>query len=196
MADKTVGQRIKGRRLGRGWTQHQLATIADLDVTTIQRAEAGSHQTSHASLQALAAAFDIDVSTLRVGLSEERADELRELYLCDTCGAELVSRNDIQHEYGDDVLNEYACGHTDGWQFRPCPRDPRFPAFEDYEIRYHQEGDQWYAYALGKTDMARAVCLSNAEGDTQADALRLMRRAYIQARYGYEEAERQYPLFV
>ena len=55
--------RVKALREERAWTQQQLAEVADLDVRTVQRVEAG-RPPSPETLQALAAAFDVRVPDL------------------------------------------------------------------------------------------------------------------------------------
>lgn len=52
---------VRKLRLQRGWTQDQLAEIADLSVRTIQRIERGG-PASLETARALASAFEVDVS--------------------------------------------------------------------------------------------------------------------------------------
>ena len=61
------GNRIREMRERRVWSQEQLAEIADLNVRTIQRVEAG-HGASFETLKALASAFETDVDALLVRL--------------------------------------------------------------------------------------------------------------------------------
>jgi transcriptional regulator with XRE-family HTH domain len=51
-------ERIRELRQHRGWTQQQLAEIADLNLRTIQRIE-NSASASHESVSALASAFEV-----------------------------------------------------------------------------------------------------------------------------------------
>lgn len=55
---------VQIERLKKGWTQEQLALVSGLSVRTIQRIERGE-TASVESLKSLAAAFDVDFSTLR-----------------------------------------------------------------------------------------------------------------------------------
>ncbi len=57
------GEAIKKERTQRAWSQQQLAEVADLSVRTIQRLEGGS-KASFETVQALAAAFNLDVCDL------------------------------------------------------------------------------------------------------------------------------------
>lgn len=63
MQVKPDGEKIKRLRKERAWPQTQLATIADKDVRTIQRVEAG-HRVSHDTLIGLAVALEVDVKEL------------------------------------------------------------------------------------------------------------------------------------
>src|SRR5260221_2577461 len=66
------GNRIREMRERRVWFQEQLAEIADLNVRTIQRVEAG-HGASFETLKALASAFETDVDALLVRLETPSA---------------------------------------------------------------------------------------------------------------------------
>ncbi len=61
---------IKLRRLGRGWSQEQLAEMCGLSVRTIQRIENGD-QASLETMSAIAAVFGCDVAQLRATASAE-----------------------------------------------------------------------------------------------------------------------------
>lgn len=58
------GRKIQEEREKRAWTQEQLATIASVDTRTIQRVEKDQTKNPE-TLQAIAAAFDLDLSALR-----------------------------------------------------------------------------------------------------------------------------------
>ena len=55
-----------------------------------------------------------------------------------------------------DVRETFACGyqHFGGFVERPCPKDPRFPIFED-ELQFRETPSEthwkWQCYAIGKT---------------------------------------------
>ena len=57
--------KVKELRTSRAWSQEQLATIADVNVRTVQRVEHG-HGASFETLTALANAFDVDVGELLI----------------------------------------------------------------------------------------------------------------------------------
>ena len=48
----------------------------------------------------------------------------------------MTQQTPVPHEYGDAELEIFACGYTRGWKWRPCPNDPRFPKFEDYDLGF------------------------------------------------------------
>src|SRR5262245_11355147 len=57
---------IRKLRLQRGWTQDQLAEFAGISVRSVQRVELGAGA-SLETLKALAAVFEVDLSTLQDG---------------------------------------------------------------------------------------------------------------------------------
>ena len=67
---------IKLRRLGRGWSQEQLAEMCGLSVRTIQRIENGD-QASLETMSAIAAVFGCDVAQLRATASAEAETTVR-----------------------------------------------------------------------------------------------------------------------
>lgn len=143
---------------------------------------------------ALAAAFDVDVSKLRHGLTADELSEFEEMYLCPTCGARLEERTFVDHEYGDAEIEVFACGHTRGWRSRPCPQDPRFPMFEEYELHFSQESDgSWCCETIGKTEAASQVDLQNGMGSTREEARKWVERSYVQKRFGYDAANEFLP---
>lgn len=76
-------QTVKSLRHARGWSQEDLASIADIRVRTIQRIEAGK-SASHESLKALANAFEVDVQSLlerRVLDGNPKPRDYREKYI-------------------------------------------------------------------------------------------------------------------
>jgi hypothetical protein len=115
-------------------------------------------------------------------------EELKE-YRCPHCGSALVGRVEApmdEEERHWDVVDLFECGLrlVGGVVARPCPRDPLFPAFDDYEISFqrHQEGRRtWAAVAKGKTEMARKVALDIGYGTTKEEALGRLRSHYLYA---------------
>ena len=183
------------RRL-RAWSQEQLAAEAGVDRRTIQRIEGGDTSPGSDTIRRVADALHVDIAELQLGLTEESFAALREAYLCPHCGAALESRTFVNHEYGDVEFEVFGCGHTRGWQHRPCPHDPAFPKLEDYELKVFEQGNgEYYCMAIGLTDSARAVELSGGTGRTPEDAQRWVKRSYIEAQQGSEAAEAAFPLF-
>ena len=65
----------------------------------------------------------------------------------------------------------------------PCPSDPNFPKFEDYELIIDRtEGEsveEWQCYARPKTDMARTLRLDIAQGKSEAEVRKKMEATYL-----------------
>jgi hypothetical protein len=108
-------------------------------------------------------------------------------YRCPTCSAPLASRlhapADPEEKHWD-VRETFACGyqHFGGFLERPCPKDPRFPRFEDYELQCRESPAEprwkWQCYAIGKTEMARRLLLPLGYGCTRDEAEKSVRDAY------------------
>lgn len=121
---------------------------------------------------------------------EEAREELAE-YRCPYCGAPLSSRLNAPADPEEkhwDIREEFECGYQvfGGYVERPCPSDPRFPKFEEYELKCHHSLDElhwpWQCYANGKTDMARRLHLQPGYGQTRDEAEANVRAQYD--RYG------------
>ena len=119
---------------------------------------------------------------------EETQEELAE-YRCPYCGASLSSRIDAPtdpEENNWDVQEQFECGYQvfSGYIESPCPSDPRFPKFEDYELHFFDIPEeprwQWQCYAMGRTDMARRLQLPPGHGTTREEAARELRKHYDQ----------------
>jgi|LQYC01.1.fsa_nt_gi hypothetical protein len=117
---------------------------------------------------------------------EQTREELAE-YRCPYCGAQLSSRihAPTDPEQNDwDVREEFLCGYQTfgGYIESPCPSDPRFPKFEDYELNFFNIPEEprwpWQCYAMGRTDMARRLRLSPGHGATREEAERELRDHY------------------
>jgi hypothetical protein len=112
-------------------------------------------------------------------------EELAE-YRCTYCGAPESSRNaapldEEQRDWG--TVQSFGCGHQtiDGFLQHPCPKDPRFPTFDDYELvftRQDSPSSEWWCYAKPKTEMARMVSLGGAPGKTKEQAAARVRDQY------------------
>lgn len=117
---------------------------------------------------------------------EAARQELAE-YRCPYCRAELLVRIDAPADPEQkvwDIREEFGCGFQrfGGFVERPCPADPRFPKFEDYDLHFRHSPEEshfkWQCYALGKTDWARRVHLSPGLGRTKEEAERQVREEY------------------
>jgi hypothetical protein len=113
---------------------------------------------------------------------EELRTELAD-YQCPTCGSAIVGQEFIEFdERSSGVVETFECGYsTGGWQERPCPRDPRFPKLDDYDLQITQQNDRTHKYACHpqpKTEMARAVHLPTGMGRTEDEA-----REYVIEQY-------------
>lgn len=104
-------------------------------------------------------------------------------YRCRYCRALLAHRtpaplDDSQKHW--DEIEVFECGYEvfGGDVRRPCPADPEFPSFNDYEVRYHQIGSVWMAMAQPRTRFARRLSLNPESGETQAAALAALKQAY------------------
>jgi DNA-binding XRE family transcriptional regulator len=178
-----IAPRLVALRRTRGLSQEDLAAKAAVGLRTIQRLERGQSPGRAATLAALAAFFNIDVSQLTHGPTETRLAEVVGSCTCPSCGALVVGRHSVSLEYGDDEVEIFECGYTRGSQPRPCPRGPDFPGLEDYEFWYDVDADgSFWCYARGKTDAARQVHLQPGPGRTQEQALAWIHWSYRRAR--------------
>lgn len=190
-----AGKSIKTLRNGRGWTQERLSKVSHVAVETIQRIETGKTKgPRQETLMALAAAFDTDVNRLLTGVTADEMESMVSAFTCAVCGARLVERTFIPVEYGECELDVFECGASIGWKDQPCPKDPLFPAFEEYDLLFEEEDGQWRCSANGRTTGARAVELWPGLGSSQADAERMIRRWYIGIRHGSEAAQEFLPI--
>jgi hypothetical protein len=111
-------------------------------------------------------------------------DEIQE-YKCPYCGAPLAERGGEwvgSEHYG---LHEiFQCGYhaLDGYVEHPCPSDPKFPHFEDYELEFHptqaDPENPWFCIAVPKTEMARRLHLDFGCGRTKEEAEQKVRAKY------------------
>ena len=185
---RATGEIISSLRQERGITQERLAELAKVDSRTVQRAEAGE-SINAGNVRAIAEVLGVEPSTLFGPHSVTKLLELAEQLTCRFCGAPIQERTFVDHAYGDCEWDRFECGAENGYRFRPCPKDPRFPAFEEYELVTYQDGDLFYSHAVGRTEMAHAVELAQGFGGTPESAERWVERSYIAERYGSEAAE-------
>ena len=116
-------------------------------------------------------------------------------YKCRFCGAPLAERISAPadpEEKDWDLREIYACGYQSfgGYKEHPCPSDPEFPRFDEYELTYHHSPDEthfkWQCYALPKTDMARRLSLPTGLGRTKEEAERFIREHYTKYARRYD----------
>ncbi len=116
---------------------------------------------------------------------EETREEVTE-YRCPYCGAPLSARihapADPEQKHWD-VREEFECGYLTfgGSMERPCPSDPKFPDFADYELHFFNSPSEphgWVCSAVGKTDMARRLFLQPGHGRTREGAEQRLRESY------------------
>lgn len=126
-----------------------------------------------------------EIERARRELEEARA-ELSE-YHCPYCGSSLAERIDApadEEQKHWDVREIFGCGFQrfGGSIERPCPSDPLFPKFEEYELIFRESPEEshfnWRCHALGKTTMARKVSISTGYGRTKEEAEKQVREHY------------------
>lgn len=108
-------------------------------------------------------------------------------YRCPYCQSPLSSRVDApldESERDWDVVEAFDCGYSQfGGQIQtPCPADPKFPRFEDYELQFSEMKTdpywKWNCVAVGKTRMARLLSLGNGLGQTREEAAARVKETY------------------
>lgn len=117
---------------------------------------------------------------------EAAREELSE-YHCPYCSAPVIERinapADPEQKYWD-LREVYECGYMcfGGYTERPCPSDPQFPKFEDYELKFFKNSNEplfkWQCYAFPKTDMARKLSLDMGFSRTEEEAAQSVRDRY------------------
>jgi hypothetical protein len=117
---------------------------------------------------------------------EAAHEELSE-YRCPYCAAPLIERinapADPEEKYWD-LREIYECGYMcfGGYAERPCPSDPKFPKFHEYELKFFNSPNEqffkWQCYAFPKTDMARKLSLDMGFGRTKEEAAQSLRDRY------------------
>ena len=118
-------------------------------------------------------------------------DDLREQvsdYQCPICNAVLSTRIDApvdeEHKHWD-VVETYECGYQlfAGYIQYPCPKDPKFPNWDDYDVVCEQTADMspygWQCYAWPKTEMAKKVHLGISDGRSEEHARQKLNATYL-----------------
>lgn len=126
-----------------------------------------------------------EIERMREELEAAR-EELSD-YRCPYCEAPIAERI---HAPADpeqkvwDMRDVYVCGYSSfgGFTEQPCPSDPQFPKFEDYELKFYENPKEpyvkWQCHALPKTDMARRLSLPLGMGRTKEEAEGFVRDRY------------------
>jgi hypothetical protein len=148
------------------------------------------NRTERAQLQRLASGETVNELQAEIELAREELERLKEElaeYRCPHCGAPLASRNEAPLDPSErdwDEVESFACGYTvfGGEIQNPCPTDPRFPAFGEFELRFQEvKGDtlwEWSCFAVGKTRMARMLSLTRGLGRTKEEAAARVKESY------------------
>lgn len=117
---------------------------------------------------------------------EDAREKLSE-YQCPYCDSPIALRIDAPADPDEkywDIRESFECGFQrfGGFLERPCPADPQFPAFEDFELHFsNQPTDfhwKWSCYAVGKTPMAQKLGLGRTLGRTREEALQKIKEQY------------------
>ena len=116
---------------------------------------------------------------------QEQIDDLEDRlapFECPTCGAPLSETVRVVHEYGDDSVEIFECGYESGGG-RPCPSDPKFPKFDEYELQVERLAGEslWRCYAIPRTPMARRLRIFDGHGRTEEEARQQALERYNQA---------------
>ncbi len=108
--------------------------------------------------------------TVQIASAQGTIDDLgyfKEQFGCPVCGSELTILAGEEEEF-----RAYACGNTSGPNGdSPCPHDPKFPKFEDYELSFKQvAGNAFFCKAKPKNKNASRLTLKTQFGRTKDEA--------------------------
>ena len=141
-------------------------------------------QSPRAELERLASGEAIaNLQSVIEGLREQISE-----FQCPFCEAALSTRIDApvdEEQKHWDIVETYECGHQlfAGYTRYPCPKDPKFPTWEDYDVVCERTNDEsqlnWQCYAWPKTDMARKVHLEVSYGTTEEGAREKLRATFL-----------------
>jgi hypothetical protein len=121
----------------------------------------------------------------KLASKREQLEEALKEYKCPHCGAPLMERAGVWLSdacYG--LCEVFECGYRTGDSMteQPCPSDPKFPRFEDYELKFHESGEgptkSCLCIAVGKTAMAKRLRLRPASGKSKDEVERAVRADY------------------
>ena len=104
---------------------------------------------------------------------QQTEDELSR-YQCPHCSAALCGTGPVElSEHDEGTYDVFECGYRaiSGYQQHPCPKDPKFPKFNEFELKTVQvKGGEWMCYAIGQTKYARQLSSLSAPGRTEEEA--------------------------
>ena len=102
-------------------------------------------------------------------------------FQCPHCGS-LQVEHGIHAFHEDEVeITIYECGHHEqnGTPVRMCPRDPRFPGLDEYNLEYYEHTrDLWECAARPKTTHAHQHRFGPVKGRTKDEATKFITEEY------------------
>jgi|LSQX01.1.fsa_nt_gb hypothetical protein len=118
----------------------------------------------------------------------ERAKERLSEVTCSFCGAPIIAQGSFPiSDHADGYYESYACGryNTDGFSAQPCPQDPKFPKFEEYELIFKEFPEdsfiKWNCWAKPITYNANRFYLHPEFGKTKEEATQKVIERYNRA---------------
>jgi hypothetical protein len=107
-------------------------------------------------------------------------------FQCPFCQAMLTSSAEVPVDLEEkdwDIVRTFECGYSDfaGVVRQLCPSDPKFPRFEDYELRFVDNGGGGFGVvctALGRTESAQQVHMEQTIGASREAATIAMREQF------------------
>ncbi len=148
------------------------------------------HERSELELIASGTALrDLQVELNRVQQDLDETQESLSEYRCPFCESQLVIRIDAPADSSQDhwgIREEFECGFVNfgGIVERPCPADPDFPRWEDFDLQHELDESEsrfrWSCRPIGKTAMARSLHLRVGYGRTKGEAEAEVREQYKQ----------------
>ena len=111
-------------------------------------------------------------------------DSMRESlaqFQCPHCGSLQVAHGFHGFDEDEVEVTIYDCGHHehDGAPVRMCPRDPRFPGLDEYDLKYYEHTrGLWQCTALPKTTHARQHRFGPVKGRTKDETTKFITEEY------------------
>jgi transcriptional regulator with XRE-family HTH domain len=192
MKKATAVPHIRALRLRHSLSRADLAARSGVSERQIARIETGKSVPQANTLARIAAALNTDGAALLVGLDNDAIAALLSDAVCRTCGAGLSERTRVSVDDTDVDFDLFECGSSRGWRERPCPQDPAYPAFSDFELIYFDDDRGWSCLPHGRTAAARSLDLPAGYGPTKEAAARQVEKWYVWTRLGPAEAEHRF----